>query len=313
MSNAPYSYNFINEYNSVVSPSTVHIKNTGLARFFKRYLLQEAISRYKFTLPENWDYNYFTSVLFVIGFIFGFDRETKFGLIPQHGFVGGRNVQYQPYYATISNPLFDRGSYRLIIGEECSIIKLQPDYCGLYDIVDYYGDLMAITAETIGVNIFNSKMSLVFAAANKAMAESYKKLYDSFGSGEPAVFADAKLFDDEGNLRYSVISQDVGGNFIADKLLNCLGAIRNKFLTDIGIPNANTDKRERLNETEVNSNNIETASKAYLWLETMKRGFKQTRDMFGLSESELDVDWSPIPNLDKGGESDGFTINSGAV
>lgn len=313
MSNAPYSYNFINEYNSVVSPSTVHVKNTGLARFFKRYLLQEAISRYKFTLPENWDYNYFTAVLFVIGFIFGFDKEKKFGLIPQHGFVGGRNVQYQPYYATISNPLFDRGSYRLIIGEECSIIKLQPDFCGLYDIVDYYGDLMALTAETIGVNIFNSKMSIAFAATNKAMAESYKKLYDSFGSGEPAVFADAKLFDDEGNLRYSVIAQDVGGNFIADKLLDCLGAIRNKFLTDIGIPNANTDKRERLNEKEVNSNNIETASKAYLWLETMKKGFKKTREMFGLSESELSVEWAPIPNLDRGGEDNGAIVNTGTL
>lgn len=302
MSSAPYSYDFISQYNSIVSPSTVHVKNTGLARFFKRYLLQEAISRYKFTLPENWDFNYFTSVLFVIGFIFGFDKEPKFGLIPQHGFVGGRNVQYQPYYATISNPLFGRGSYRLIIGEECSIIKLQPDYCGLYDIVDYYGDLMALTAETIGVNIFNSKMSIAFAATNKAMAESYKKLYDSFGSGEPAVFADAKLFDDEGNLRYSVIAQDVGGNFIADKLLDCLGAIRNKFLTDIGIPNANTDKRERLNSKEVNSNNIETASKAYLWLETMKDSFKKTREMFGLSESELSVEWAPIPNLEGGGE-----------
>ena len=307
--NNPYSYNQINEYNSVISPSTVHVKNTGLAQFFKRYLLQEAISRYKFTLPERWDFNYFTSVLFVIGFIFGFDKEPKYGLIPQHGFLGGFNVQYQPYYATISNPLFENGLYRLIIGEECSIIKLQPDFCGLYDIVDYYGDLMALTAETVGVNVLNSKMSFVFASTNKAIAESFKKLYDNFASGEPASFADSKLFDEEGNLRVSLMLQNVGQNFIADKLLDCLGVIRNKFLTDIGIPNANTDKRERLNETEVNSNNIETASKAYLWLETMKEGFKKTRELFGLSESELYVEWSPIPNLDRGGEVNGSVIN----
>ena len=308
MSN-PYSYNQINEYNSIISPSTVHVKNTTLAQFFKRYLLQEAISRYKFTLPERWDFNYFTSVLFVIGFIFGFDKEPKFGLIPQHGFLGGFNVQYQPYYATISNPLFENGSYRLIIGEECSIIKLQPDFCGLYDIVDYYGDLMALTAETVGVNVLNSKLSFVFAATNKAMAESFKKLYDNFASGEPASFADSKLFDEEGNLRVALMMQNVGQNFIADKLLDCLGVIRNKFLTDIGIPNANTDKRERLNETEVNSNNIETASKAYLWLQTMQEGFQKTREMFGLSELELNVEWSPIPNLDRGGEKDGTIIN----
>ena len=38
--NRPYSQEFINQYNSVISPSTVHIKNTALAQFFKRYLLE---------------------------------------------------------------------------------------------------------------------------------------------------------------------------------------------------------------------------------------------------------------------------------
>lgn len=311
MNNPPYSYDTYNSYNSIISPSTVHVKNTSLAQFFKRYLLQEAISRFDFTLPDRWDYNYFTSVLFVIGYIFGFDKEKKFGLIPQHGLVGGYNVQHQPYYTTIANPLFEKGPYRLIIDEECSIIKLQPDYCGLYDIVDYYGDLMALTAETIGVNILNSKLSIVFASSSKAMAESYKKLYDNFASGEPASFADAKLFDEDGNLRYSLVMQNVGQNFIADRLLDCLGAIRNKFLTDIGIPNANTDKRERLNTDEVNANNEEVGSKASLWLKTMQLGFKKTREMFGLSESELDVKWSDIPKL--GGDPRGVSVDTGNV
>ena len=312
MNNRPYSSEFITQYNSAFSPSTVHVKNTGLAQFFKRYLLQEAISRFDFTLPERWDFHYFTSVLFIIGFIFGFDKEPAFGLIPQHGFVGGRNVQYQPYYATISNPLFTRGSYRLVIDEECSVIKLQPDYCGLYDIVDYYGDLMALTAETIGVNILNSKLSYIFAADSKAMAESFKKLYDQIASGEPASFVDKNLFDEDGKLRVSLLTQDVGKNFIADRLLDALGTIRNKFLTDIGIPNANTDKRERLITGEVEANNFETASKASLWLQTMKKGMEKTRDMYGLDLSELNVEWSKSPDLTRmrGGETNGTAFNS---
>ena len=299
--NRPYSSEYINQYNSVFSPSTVHVKNTGLSQFFKRYLLQEAISRFDFTLPERWDFNYFTSVLFIIGFIFAFDKEPRFGLIPQHGFVGGRNVQYQPYYATISNPLFSKGSYRLTIDEDVSIIKLQPDYCGLYDIVDYYGDLMALTAEAVGVNILNSKLSYIFAADSKAMAESFKKLYDDIASGEPASFADKALFDDEGNLRVALLSQDLSKNFIAGDLLDCLGVIRNKFLTDIGIPNANTDKRERLVTDEVNANNFETEAKASVWLRTMREGMKKTRDMFGLSAADLNVKWSGRP--EEGGEN----------
>lgn len=313
--NEPYSYEFINQYNSVVSPSTVHVKNTGLARFFKRYLLQEAISRYDFTLPEHWDFNYFTTVLFVIGFIFTFDKEPAFGLIPQHGFIGGRTVQYQPYYATVSNPRFkNQGSYRLIIGEDTTCIKLQPDYCGLYDIVDYYGDLMALTAETVGVNILNSKLSFVFAAKNKAASSSFKDLYDNFASGEPASFVDKNLFDEEGRLTVDLLLQNVGQNFIADRLLDCLGVIRNKFLTDIGIPNANTDKRERLISDEVNANNFETASKATVWLTMMKKGFSEARDMYGLNVSELSVDWSKSPDFAKlGGDTDGNPVNSRTV
>lgn len=315
MSDTPYTYEFINQYNSFFSPSTVHVKNTVLAKFFKRYLLQEAISRFDFTLPERWDYNYFTTVLFVIGFIFGFDKEPAFGLIPQHGMIGGRTVQYQPYYATISNPRFEvQGSYRLTIGKECSIIKLQPDYCGLFDIVDYYGDMMALTAETIGVNILNSKLSFVFAADNKASAESFKKLYDNFASGEPASFADKNLFDEEGKLRNTLMLQNVGQNFIADRLMDCLGDIRNKFLTDIGIPNANTDKRERLISSEVAANNGETASKVSVWLSEIKKGMKQTRDIFGVSESELNVKFSEWPDFERvGGDYNGNTVNSRTV
>lgn len=284
---APYSYEFINEYNSQVSPSTVHVKNTGLARFFKRYLLQEAMSVFDWKLPETWDKNYFLTVLYVIGFIGVIDTDA-FGVIPQHGGLGGYNVFYQPRYMLINNPLFKR-SYSPVIGEECVCLKLQPDYCGLYDLVDYYGDLMALCAEAAGVNLLNSKLSFVFAADGKALSESLKKLYDMVSSGEPAVFADkVSLYDEDGNSRIMLFNQDVGGNFIADRLLDTMRTIRCQFLTDIGIPNANTQKRERLITDEVNANNFETKAKCALWLDELQKGCRAVKDMFGV---EISVDW----------------------
>ena len=64
--------------------------------------------------------------------------------------------------------------------------------------------------------------------------------------------------------------------------------IESMFDTDIGIPNANTDKRERLVTDEVNANNVETASKCALWLEQLQESVKKTNDMFGL---DVSVDW----------------------
>ena len=60
------------------------------------------------------------------------------------------------------------------------------------------------------------------------------------------------------------------------------------FDTDIGIPNANTDKRERLVTDEVNANNVETASKCAMWLEQLQESVKRTNDMFG---TDISVDW----------------------
>lgn len=300
---APYSYDFINQYNGAFSPSTVHVKNTGLSRFFKRYLLQEAFSVFEWTMPETWDKNYFLYVLYVIGYI-GILNTDRFGVIPQHGGLGGYNVFYQPQYMLINNPLFDK-TYKPIIGEDCVCLRLEPDYLGLYDIVDYYGDLMALCAEAAGVNLLNSKLSYIFGADNKASAESLKKLYDQVASGEPAVFTDKNLFDEDGNLRVTLFNQDVGANFIADRLLDAMRTIRCQFLTDVGIPNANTDKRERLITDEVNANNFETRAKCAVWLDELQKGCKKARDMFGI---ELSVDWrkdlKPLKEVDNGRDMD---------
>ena len=178
---------------------------------------------------------------------------------------------------------------------------------GLFDLVDFYGDLMALSAETAGVNILNSKLSYVFAADNKASAESMKKLYDNIASGEPAQFVDKNLFDDEGNLKMQMFTQDVGTNFIADKLLESLRTIRCMFLTAIGIPNANTDKKERLIVDEVNANNFETRANCAQWLEELQKGCKKAREMFGI---DISVNWRDEL---KGGGNNGYAVNQGPV
>lgn len=305
MNNGPYSYEFINSYNSIVSPSTVHIKNTALAQYFKRYLLDEAFSVFEWKMPETWAENYFLYVLYLIGYI-PIVYTDKYGVIPQHGGLGGYNVFYQPKYCIISNPLFDR-TYHPDIDVDCAVIRLQPDYCGIYDLVDYYGDMLAVTAETAGINIVNSKLSYVFAAKNKASAESFKKLYDQIQSGNPAAFIDKNLLDDEGNLTVEFLNQNVGQNFIADKLLEAMRTIRCMFLTDIGIPNANTDKKERLITDEVNANNFETRSKASLWLRELKKGCSKASQMFGI---ELSVDWAKDLREE---EKSNVSIDSGTV
>lgn len=298
----PETYNYINLYNSGLSPSTVHVKNVGLQRFFRRYLLQRAMAVFKWQMPETWNVDFFLYTLYVYGFV-GIIETDKFGVIPQNCTLYGYNVFYQPTNIIVSNPLL-RGIIKPKIGEDCVLVKLQPDYGGVMDLVNYYADMMALCAETASVNLLNSHLSYIFPAKDKASAETYKKMFDKVASGEPAVVLDKSLFKEDGTQSWEPFTQNIGQNYIVDKIFTDLRSLENMFDTAVGIPNANTQKKERLITDEVNSNNVETTLTAAKWLEQLKQSCKEANQMFGIS---LSVDWrvKPGDNNREGGADNG--------
>lgn len=275
----PETYDYINMYNSSFSPSSIHVKNTYLMRLFRRYLFQKAISVFKWDLPKTWNRDYFLYVLYSWGFI-GVVETNKYGVICQAGVPYGYDIYYQPTNLIISNPLL-KGSLEPRIGKDCTVFKLQPDWGGITDLVNFYADMMALAAETAGVNWLNSHLSYVFPAKDKATAETYKKLYDKVAGGDPCVVVDKQLFREDGTQVWQPFTQNIGQNYIVDKILADMRKIEAMFDTDIGIPNANTDKRERLITDEVNANNVETLTKCELWLEELKKSAEKTNNMFG--------------------------------
>lgn len=280
----PESYDYINAYNRQYKPSTIHVKNTGLSWYFKRYLIQKIISVFKFEgIPESWAKDYFLYTLFVFGYCAVINTD-KYGIIPQHCTLSGYNIFYRPNRAIITNPLFKR-TITARIGKDTELIRMAPDWCGVWDIVEYYADLMALTSETIAVNLINSKFSYVFAAEDKTSAESLKKLYDQIASGEPAAFADKKLFTDDGDPSWYLFVQNLKQNYIAGDLLEDLAKIDSRFNTEIGIPNVNIAKASGVGAAEVMANNVDTQSKAELWLETIRDSLTKVNNMFGLNIS----------------------------
>ena len=305
---APYYYNYINAETSQVTPSTVHVKDSGLCRYFTKYLLQKAMSVFEWDLPETWNKDYFLYVLYCWGYVAVINTD-KFGVIPQGCGLKGYDVFYAPTHAVIANPLLS-GILEPRIGTQCELLKLQPDFSGILDLVGHYAEQMALASQSVSVNLLNSKLSYVFTAKTKALAESLKKMYDQIASGEPAVVIDSRLKNAaDGEETWKAFEQNVGGNYIVTNLLSDLRKIEAMFDTEIGIPNANTDKRERLIQDEVNANNIETYSKCAMWLENLQDACKRVNDMFGLS---ISVRWREIPMI--GGGADGGNLEpAGAV
>lgn len=307
----PASYDYINLSNAATSPSTVHCRNTALSQYFRRYLLQKAMSLYKWELPETWSKSYFLYVLYCWGYI-AVVNTNKFGVIPQGCGLTGYNIFYQPTHALITNPLL-RGTLQPQIGTQCEIIKLQPDFGGIMDIVGYYADMLALCAESVGMNLMNTHLSYVFAAKNKTAAESFKKMFDKISSGETAVVIDKNLYGDDGGKTWEAFEQNLKQVYIGSDILSDMRKIEAMFDTDIGIPNANTDKRERLVTDEVNANNIETLSKCAMWLESIQESVKKVNAMFGLN---ISVDWrfpAMVETPKMGGVEDGDNEPFGPV
>ena len=283
------TYDYINLYNASRSPSTVHVKNTRLRNYFRKYLMQKAISVFKWDIPNEWDKDYFLYTLYGAGFIAILDTD-RYGVICQQCAPGGYNLYYRPSYVIVTNPLLP--TMTLNIDRECILVKLQPDYSSICDIVGYYADQLALASEALGMNMINVKSATVFGAENKAQAESYKKMYDNVSEGDPAVVIGKNLLNDDGTPAWFPFTQNIKESYVASDILSDMRKIEAMFDTDIGIPNANTDKRERLISDEVNANNVETATRCELWLETVRKEFDKANDMFGL---KLSVDWRVNP------------------
>lgn len=309
--NMPIPYDIGNIVKSSYAPSQVRLRNNATFNFFCRYFWQKIVNVFKFNLPETWHKDFFCYCLFGNGFVCVLDTAA-FGVIPQWATAGGYNVFYEPRFCIMSNPLIqDKSGQELIIGEDCEVIKICPDWRGVADIIGIYAEKMALASQAIDVNLINSKLAYVFAAKNKQQAKSFQAMFDKLLNGEPSVVVDATLFNDSDpkNPAWQVFQQNLKQTYLASDLLSDFRKIEEEFDTKIGIPNANTDKRERMITDEVNSNNVETAILAEGWLEEINAGIKRVKKLF--PDVEISVDWRYKPDVSNGEQSK--PVNSGAV
>lgn len=278
----PQFYQMVNIYESKDSPALAHVSDTTLAWFFKRYFIQDVLSIFEFEgMPEEWNKDYFLYTLCMFGRI-AVIKTNVYGVIPQYCTLSGYDIYRAPSKVLVTNPLFSK-SIEARIGEDAALIKMQPDYGGAWDLVEYYASATALASEALAVNLLNSKLAYVFAAENKAVAESFKKLYDKIASGEPAAVVKDKLFDEDGRLRMEIFNQNLKNTFIAAEIQGTIQQFRAEFHTKIGIPNVNIAKASGVGAAEVNANNLEATSLAELWRETIQKGLDMVRELYGIN------------------------------
>lgn len=269
---------------SMYSPSTVHCKNTELANYFARVLMTEVYGSRKWTMPETWSQAFWKWVYYSQGYI-AIIKTKRFGVIPMNCGFYKQNLYYEPLGVVVANPIlqqYEDEKTEYIIGRDAALVKYLPDYSTVIPVVSYYADMLALCAETIQVNLMNSRVSFIFPADGKAEAESFKKMYDQIASGNPAAFIKKTLMGD-GGVKWQPFAQNVGQNYLVTDTLNDMATLMNQFRTAVGIPNANLEKRERLITDEVRQSSAASMCTAYASLEETRRGLEEANRLFGLS------------------------------
>ena len=245
--------------------------------YYIRALFRKAMSIYQFEgIPENWDLDYFISNLLGRGMVA--ITNTALGVLPLQCGVSGINVFNHPTTVIIANPVL--GNLQRTIDEDCALVKISYDYRGIMDIVYRYAYMLAECDASISVNLMNSKVAFIGLVESKQQANSMKAMYDMIARGEPAVFVKGSQINQD-----TILYNHVKENFVASDIQILKRKIMSEFLTEIGVNNANTDKRERLTDNEVEANDSEIQLNAGYWLDNMREGLNKANELYNLNLS----------------------------
>ena len=281
----PMNFDQFNIVENITSPSTIHCSNNELVYFLEDYLLQRVMSVFKFELPDEISERYFKYVLFCNGWII-LTYDDEFGCMAHYGALRGSNLYYEPKECTITLQDTDATRIKMIerklVGadRDAVLMSLQENYRSILPLVTFYAERMALIFEAFDMNVINSHLAYVFGTDKKAIAETFKKIMDEIAGGSPAVVTDKDLFDEDGKPKWTAFFNNLKQNYIGGDLLLDLSKVRKEFDTEIGIPSANTDKRERLNSVEVESNSYETITRVEMWLENMQDCFEKIKEVY---------------------------------
>ena len=276
----------INYFN--LQPSEVKGRANTATEFHKRYLYTKVYSTLKLTIPESWDMNFFRFWLFRYGSI-AVIYTNEFGWVAQPYSVDELQLYYNPRKITVYNQFIKKPKTG-IIGINAGIIRIMDDYYGLDDIVTKYAEMLAQIDRSINVNLMNCNVTAFFEADSKKQAEEVKEAYGDATTGKPLVVVNKEVMNGK---QITTLLPNVGNNYIVDKLLTARRSIINAFLTEIGIRNANYEKKERLNSAEVEENNDETNAIITVIYENVKKCMETINAFSGLGlDVELRYDYT---------------------
>ena len=289
-------------YNGGFQPLYREYVDINLLRYWQRSLFERAKSTFtiKFGDEDIYDKNAIDILyyeLFLCGFVCFFNPKEKTDLgnvtLFQPCFLNDFDVFYRPLYATLAHPKLKEEYSEMKIGEECEILKLTPDYMGVWDTIAYYAEQLAMMQGSINMSVLNARYSKIIGAKDLATAETLQEIMSQSYSGKPFVtFSEAisdNIMSSGGENSASPFqvydAPSLKTSYITDMQLQDFQSILNMFDAEVGIATAPFEKKERMVVDEANSKQQDATSRHKIWIKTLKDTADKVNDMFDLDIS----------------------------
>lgn len=254
--------------------------------YWLRCLYERLTSTIEFTIPENWDRQFFYLVLFSFGYMPVFETK-RWGVTYMNAYPNGYNWFYQPVYMQVSNPKFTK---RLEIGKDCEVLRLTNDWVGVWDILSHYATLLEEASLSMKVALRNSRMPLILRAHSGAQAETLKKVKNNMNLGDDLIIYDDQttIFQDEmipeGDEPFQSFINDLKKNYLGTELLENIDKILNQFYQEIGIVTAENTSHGKSHTLEIEAEQSDSQTQARLdtWMTNLEESCEKINAMFNI-------------------------------
>lgn len=283
-----YNYNGYYGYGSTES-NYLHFSQLTQS-YWERSLFQRMRTLYDIEgLPQaskdqiQTDKDAFMWGLFQMGFLVMFNT-VNYGLTFQPGTPAGVGLQYEPTSMTVTTPYFNF-ERPLIIGEECNVIKMTPDYQGIWDIISKYAQELLLQEVAIRQSQYNARFAYAIAADNNNQASTIKAMFERVENGEPYIVYNNNLKqkgmqNSEPTVPWAQLDRDLKKNFILPELLEGRRQILEDFYREIGVP-LPIDKKERVNVRETEIATAEGYTRRQVWKQCLDESLDRCNRMYG--------------------------------
>lgn len=246
--------------------------------YYKLMLIARSLFKWN-NLPNNMDERWIENYLFRSGKCIFYKDPTLGFMVAGLAQEGGVNCYGDPtsVYPVAENYVYS--GKKLINGENCYVIRNNDLMLPNFPLVRHYSYKLTNIDRAIDVNIEAQKTPIVVKCSDKQKL-SLKNAINQRKDNEPVIWT-----AEEANIGEMINTLDLNPPMVFKDLQTQKHMVLNEVFTDLGINNANMDKRERMVANEVEANNEQVKASEDVMLKVREEACRQINRIFGLNIS----------------------------